>query len=176
MHFTNTIFSSNSNQEPIESSNVIFGNIILESTRQAELSSQVQLLLKDAIAAQKSENYAKVAEITARVNKDHQGELADFTKALYQSANTTGSSAGTGDTKKDNKSAADSLIGFAMDSAKEVGKPARQRFELEKERVKQIALSRGWIPSADLAEWLRVFFDVHNLKEEIDKIRTDLRS
>jgi hypothetical protein len=167
MHFTNTIFSSNSNQEPIESSNVIFGNIILESTRQAELSNPVQLLLKDAIAARDSGNYAKVAEITKKVSTDHAVEFADFTKAFYQSANTTGSSAGTGDTKKDNNSAADSLIGFAMEGAKQVGKPARQRFELEKERVKQIALSRGWIPSADLAEWLRVFFDVHNLKEEI---------
>ena len=167
MHFTNTIFSSNSNKEPIEASNVILGNIILESTRQAELSNQAQLLLKDAKAAQASGDFERVTEIITKVRTDHPGDIVEFTKTLFQSANNSGSSAGTGDTKKDDKSAADTLIGFAMESAKEVAKPARQRFELEKERVKQIALSRGWIPSADLAEWLRVFFDIHNLKEEI---------
>lgn len=165
MHFTNTIFSSNSNQEPIESSNVILGNIILESTRQAaDLSAPVKILLDKAKAAQASGDFEKVTEILSMVGKDHKNEVADFYKALNQPANNnSGSSAGTGETK----SGADALIGFGMESAKQVGKPARERFELEKERVKQIALSRGWIPSADLAEWLRVFFDIHNLKEEI---------
>jgi hypothetical protein len=168
MHFTNTIFSSNSNQEPIESSNVIFGNIILESTRQAaDLDPTVKSLLEQAKAARDFKKWGDYNKILQTVGSTYPTQLSDFMEKLNSSANTTGSSAGTGDTKKDNNSAADSLIGFAMDSAKQVGKPARQRFELEKERVKQIALSRGWIPSADLAEWLRVFFDVHNLKEEI---------
>ena len=168
MHFTNTIFSSNSNKEPIEASNVILGNIILESTRQAgDLSAPVKILFDKAQAAKAAKNWADYYKVLQEVGTSHPLEVSDFMEKLNAPASNSGSSAGTGDTKKDNKSAADTLIGFALESAKEVGKPARQRFELEKERVKQIALSRGWIPSADLAEWLRVFFDIHNLKEEI---------
>lgn len=164
MHFTNTIFSSNSNQELDKPNNVIFGNIILESTRQAELDDKVKLLLDRAKAALKAKDSQKVKEISDSVFLLYKEQYEEFQKSLYSSQpNNEASSAGTGETK----SAADTLIGFGLEAANQVGKPARQRFELEKERVKQIALSRAWIPSADLGEWLRVFFDVHNLKEEI---------
>ena len=60
MHFTNTIFSSNSNQELDKPNNVIFGNIILETTRQAaDLSSDVQKLLD---LAKKAYDNGDVAE------------------------------------------------------------------------------------------------------------------
>ena len=66
MHFTNTIFSSNSNQELDKPNNVIFGNIILESTRQAELDDKVKLLLDRAKEALKAKDSQKVKEISEK--------------------------------------------------------------------------------------------------------------
>ena len=164
MHFTNTIFSSNPNKEVISKNNITFGNVILENSRiAAELSSGVKSLLEQAKEAQLKKDWSKLSTILAQVKTNHPGEEAEFLNQFASSSAATG----TVDDKKKEKSGADALIDFAQESAKGVGKPARQRFELEKERVKQIALSRGWIPSADLGEWFRVFFDKYNLKEEV---------
>ena len=163
MHFTNTIFSSNSNKDVISQNNITFGNVILENSRTAELNKDVKLLLDQANAAKEKKDFNEVERIRDQVQKSHPSEYAEFQKQYFSPSSATG----TTDDKKKEKTGVDSLIDFAQDSAKGVGKPARQRFELEKERVKQIALSRGWIPSADLGEWFRVFFDKFNLKEEV---------
>jgi hypothetical protein len=163
MHFTNTIFSLNSNKEVISQNNIIFGNVILESSRIAgDLSPDVKRLLDQANAA-KGKDTNEVERIRKLVFDSHQGEYTEFLKQF-----TNPSSAPvTQDDKKNKKSGIEALVDAAQEAAKEVAKPSRQRFELEKERVKQIALSRGWIPSADLGEWLRIFFEKFNLKEEI---------
>jgi cell fate (sporulation/competence/biofilm development) regulator YlbF (YheA/YmcA/DUF963 family) len=167
MHFTNTIFSSNSNQELDKPNNVIFGNIILETTRQAaDLSPDVQRLLESAKKAYDSGDVEQLEKIRDEVKTKYLADYNQYNKELYKHQNPSSSSTGSGD-KKEKKSVSDTLIGFGIESATQIGKPERQRFELEKERVKQIALSRGWIKSLDLAEWLRVFFDKYSLKEEI---------
>jgi hypothetical protein len=167
MHFTNTIFSSNSNQELDKPNNVIFGNIILETTRQAaDLSPDVQRLLESAKKAYDSGDVKQLELIRDEVKTKYYADYEEYIKELYKHQNPSSSSTGSGD-KKEKKSVSDTLIGFGIESATQIGKPERQRFELEKERVKQIALSRGWIKSLDLAEWLRVFFDKYSLKEEI---------
>ena len=167
MHFTNTIFSSNSNQELDKPNNVIFGNIILETTRQAaDLSPNVQRLLESAKKAYDSGDVDELDKIRKEVETKYLGDYEQYKKELYKYQNPSSSSTGSGD-KKEKKSVSDTLIGFGIEAATQIGKPERQRFELEKERVKQIALSRGWIKSLDLAEWLRVFFDKYSLKEEI---------
>jgi len=164
MHFTNTIFSSNSNKEVISQNSIIFGNVILENSRlAAELPSFIKSLLSDAKKEQLAGNTKKFLEIIDKVKTTHPEYIEEFTKQLFSSGTTTG----TADDKKKEQSGANALIDFALESATQVTKPARQRFELEKERVKQIALSRGWMPSQDLGEWFRVFFDKFNLKEDI---------
>ena len=167
MHFTNTIFSSNSNQELDKPNNVIFGNIILETTRQAaDLSSDVQKLLDLAKKAYDNGDVAELDKIREEVKTKYLADYEQYNKELFKYQNPSSSNTGSGD-KKEKKSVSDTLIGFGIEAATQIGKPERQRLELEKERVKQIALSRGWIKSLDLAEWLRVFFDKYSLKEEI---------
>ncbi len=163
MHFTNTIFSSNPNKEVVSQNNITFGNIILENSRIAELTKEVKLLLDAANEAKVKGDFVEVDRIRKSVEENYKSEYTEF---LKQFSNPS-SASGTVDDKKKPQSGANALIDFAQESAKQVTKPARQRFELEKERVKQIALSRGWMPPQDLAEWFRIFFDKFNLKEDI---------
>lgn len=161
MHFTNTIFSSNSNKDQQIKSSVVFGNMILESTRKAELTADVKSFLDEAKKANAAQDSAKVTQIFDTVKNNYPTQYAEF---ISEFGKPVSNNSGKKDEEK--KSGADALIEFAQDAAKSVGKPARQRFELEKERVKQIALSRGYITSADLAEWFRLFFDKYQLSEE----------
>ena len=99
MHFTNTIFSSNNNKDQQIKSSVVFGNMILESTRKAELTADVKSFLDEAKKANAAKDSAKVTQIFDTVKNNYPTQYAEF---ISEYGNPVSNNSGKKDEEKKN--------------------------------------------------------------------------